>query len=96
MEVIRRVGKKAQVTLPKKMAEKLSIKEGDKISVRLHGEDIIITPIIPVRKSNLITERDLQEALSQAEREFAEGSAKVYTDVGKMFKDAGWVNENQS
>jgi len=93
IEAIRRVGKKAQITIPKKITEKLAIAEGDRLLVRLDGEDIVITPIIPTKKHNYLTEQDLAEALSQAEREFAEGSAKVYDDTGQMFREAGWIDK---
>jgi AbrB family looped-hinge helix DNA binding protein len=96
IEAIRRVGKKAQITLPKKITEKLSIKEGDRLLIKVDGEDIIISPFIPVRKSNLITEKDLKEALAQAEQELADGSGKVYDDVSQLFQEAGWVAEENS
>jgi AbrB family looped-hinge helix DNA binding protein len=93
IEAIRRVGKKAQITIPKKITEKLAIAEGDRLLVKLKGGDIVITPIVPVRKHNYLTEQDLHEALAQADREFAEGSAKVYEDAGQLFKEAGWIEE---
>ena len=93
IEAIRRVGKKAQITIPKKIAEKLAITEGDRLLVKLKGGDIIITPIIPVHKHNYLTEQDLQEALAQADRELAEGSARIYEDAGQMFREAGWIDE---
>jgi len=96
VEAIRRVGKKAQITLPKKITEKLSIVEGDRLLVRLKGQDIVITPIVPVRKSELITEQDLEEAIAQAEYEFANGTAKVYEDAGQLFREAGWIEDESS
>ncbi len=93
IEAIRRVGKKAQITIPKKITEKLAISEGDRLLVKLKGEDIVITPIVPLRKHDYITEQDLNDALAQADREFSEGSAKIYEDAGQLFKDAGWIDE---
>lgn len=93
IEAIRRVGKKAQITLPKKIIEKLAIAEGDRLLVRLKGEDIVITPIVPLRKSNVLTEQDLIEALAQADREFADGTAKTYNDVGQLLREAGWIDQ---
>ncbi len=96
IEAIRRVGKKAQITLPKKMIEKLSIAEGDRLLIRTDGEDIIISQIVPVRKSTMITEKDLREALCQAELELKDGSAKIYDDAEQLFREAGWVAEDIS
>jgi len=95
-EAIRRVGKKAQITLPKKMIDQLAITEGDRLLFRLSGKNIVITPVVPVSKSGLITENDLQEALAQADQEFADGSAKTFEEAGQLFKEAGWVEENNN
>jgi len=93
VEAIRRVGKKAQITLPRKIIKKLSITEGDRLLVRLEGEDIVITPIIPMRRSAVLTKEDLDEAIAQADREFSNGSAKIHEDAAEMFREAGWVEE---
>ncbi len=47
-----------------------------------------------MRKHNYITEKDLQAALAQADREFSDGSAKVYEDTGQLFREAGWIDES--
>ncbi len=78
------------------MIDQLAIAEGDRLLFRLSGENIVITPIVPVSKSGLITENDLKEALAQADQEFADRNAKTYEDAGQMFKEAGWVEENDN
>jgi AbrB family looped-hinge helix DNA binding protein len=96
IEAIRKVGKKAQITLPKKITEKLSIHEGDQLLIKVEGDDIVISQFIPVRKSSMLTENDLKEAIAQAEKELSEGTAKVYDDVSQLFQEAGWVAEENS
>ncbi|MFO7951351.1 MAG: AbrB/MazE/SpoVT family DNA-binding domain-containing protein [Bacillota bacterium] len=90
-EAIRRVGKKAQITLPKRIREKLSLAEGDRVLLKLEGENIVITPVVTVPKQNYLTEDDLSEALAEAESEFFTGKAKTYEDAEQLFKDAGWI-----
>jgi len=90
-EAIIKVGKKAQITLPKAIRDKLKISEGDRVSVKLEGTEIVITPVVPLPRQNYVTEEDLNEALAEAESEFAAGEVKIYEDAEELFKDAGWV-----
>ncbi|MGM0653508.1 MAG: AbrB/MazE/SpoVT family DNA-binding domain-containing protein [Bacillota bacterium] len=95
-EAIRKIGKKAQVTLPKKMVNQLNINEGDRLLFQLKGDNIVITPVVTVPKDDQLTEQDLRDALEQAEREFKDGSAKIYEDAEQLFKETGWVDDDNS
>jgi len=95
VEAIRKVGRKAQITLPKAIRDKLSLSEGDRVLVKLKGEEIIITPVVPLPRKNYISEDDLSEALAEAENEFASGEARIYEDAGDLFRDAGWISEDK-
>ncbi len=46
MSVIVRVTRKYQITIPKKIREKLNIHVGDSLKMRVEGEKIIVEPII--------------------------------------------------
>ena len=45
MSEIVKIGKKSQLTIPKKIREKLNISEGDKIFIDVIDGAIVITPI---------------------------------------------------
>ena len=46
MSVIVRVTRKYQITIPKRIREKLNIHVGDSLKMRVEGEKIIVEPII--------------------------------------------------
>ncbi len=46
MSVIVRVTRKYQITIPKKIREKLNIHVGDSLKMRVEGEKIIVEPVI--------------------------------------------------
>jgi len=46
LSVIVRVTRKYQITIPKKIREKLNIHVGDSLKMRVEGEKIIVEPVI--------------------------------------------------
>lgn len=46
MSVIVRVTRKYQITIPKRIREKLNIHVGDSLKMRVEGEKIIVEPVI--------------------------------------------------
>jgi len=64
LSVIVRVTRKYQITIPKKIREKLHIRVGDSLKMRVEGEKIIVEPIIsrvedPVRDMLSLIDRPL-------------------------------------
>jgi antitoxin MazE len=88
-QYIRRLGKRSQITIPKKMVKHLSLNEGDQLRVDLVEERIIIEPVKIVPKDALyykpnsedefITEIDIQQAAAEAEQDYKQGKLKTYS-----------------
>lgn len=96
---IRKVGKRAQVTIPKKIVEHLHIDEGDQVRVGMLNDCIIIEPVKVVPKGALyykygseiefITLKDLKEAVAEANSDYKKGKLKSYRDATEMLEDIG-------
>ena len=104
-QYIRKVGKRSQVTIPKKIVECLHIDEGDQVRVGMINDCIIIEPVKVVPKGALyykygtagefITLNDLEEAVAEADRDYKAGGLKTYQDVTVMFKDNNWPTKDK-
>ncbi len=81
--IVRTVGKKAQVTLPKELRDYYGIREGNRVLFRFGDKGIEIVP-------DRLTEEELREAIEEGQRivrgERVNG-VKRHTDVAKMFKE---------
>jgi len=47
------------------------------------------------QKSIIVEDKDIKEALEQAEKEIMDGSAVLYDDVDQLFRESGWVTEDK-
>lgn len=78
MSVIVRVTRKYQITIPKKIREKLHIRVGDSLKMRVKGEKIIVEPVItrvedPVKDMLSLIDRSLNiDAVKLVEESYDE------------------------
>ena len=78
MSVIVRVTRKYQITIPKKIREKLHIRVGDSLKMRVKGEKIIVEPVItrvedPVKDMLSLIDRSLDiDAVKLVEESYDE------------------------
>jgi len=76
--VIVRVTRKYQITIPKKIREKLHIRVGDSLKMRVKGEKIIVEPVItrvedPVKDMLSLIDRSLDiDAVKLVEESYDE------------------------
>ena len=47
------------------------------------------------QKFIIVEDKDIKEALEQAEKEIMDGSAVLYDDVDQLFRESGWVTEDK-
>ncbi len=78
MHTIVKVTRKYQVTLPKEVREKLGIRIGDFLRVRVENEKIILEPVVPRKRNpvddmlNLISEQINVDAVKLVEESWNE------------------------
>jgi AbrB family looped-hinge helix DNA binding protein len=100
---IRKVGARAQVTIPKEIVDYLQLKEGDQVSVVRERGHILIEPVKMVPKNALyyevgkddefITADDINEAVVEAHEDYQSGKLKKYKNAQDMFTDNNWAVE---
>ncbi|MCL4416639.1 MAG: AbrB/MazE/SpoVT family DNA-binding domain-containing protein [Actinobacteria bacterium] len=81
---------KSQVTIPKKLVEKLSLKIGDKIDIEEKDGRLVLTPVIMVPKDQAwFYTPEWQKDETEVDRQLKEGKIHVAETVEKLFKDLG-------
>lgn len=71
------VTRNAQITLPKKLREKLGIKEGDKVDIHLENNRIVIQPGKTVLEEDFLP-KDFNHTLKKLRKD----STKRFTKLG--------------
>ena len=77
---------RSQITIPAEIVKELGIKEGDQFDVIEKDGGIFLCPVVVYPKKEM--ER-IAKLVKESEAEYKDGNAKVYEDVGEMFKDMG-------
>ena len=81
---------KSQVTIPKALVKKLNLEVGDKLDLALKDGRIIITPVVVIPKDQeWYYTHEWQTAEKEADRQLAEGRAKVVETKEELYKDLG-------
>lgn len=75
--------KKAQITIPKKMVEKLGLHEGDKLEITEKDGAINIMPVIMYPKKYL---NDLKEEITDIKRKIKSGEQPMFDSVDELFE----------
>ncbi len=79
---------KSQVTIPKKIVEKLSLKVGDKIDIEEKDGRLILTPVAIVPKDQAwFYSPEWQKGEDEVERQLEEGKVHKAESLEKLFKD---------
>jgi len=82
-KMVRTIGKKAQITIPKEIRDYYGLKEGDRVRFQAGKNGVLIVP-------EKLTEEDIRRAVEEANRMIAEGDTKgykVYHDVEQAHRD---------
>ena len=81
-EVVTRVTRNGQVTLPAAIRREANVEEGDILAVHLEHDRIVLVPKRLIDKSQAyFWTKEWQEAEHEAERDLAEGRVRAYEDV---------------
>ncbi len=79
---------KSQITIPKKIIEKLKLKVGDKISIEEKGGKLILTPVAIVpRDQAWFYSPEWQEGEAAVDRQIKDGRIHIAESLEKLFKD---------
>jgi AbrB family looped-hinge helix DNA binding protein len=84
-EAITKVTRHGQVTLPASVRREARVEEGDLLSVRLEGENIVLTPKRLIDKSQAyFWTEGWQQAEREAEKDIAEGRVTAFESVDDL------------
>lgn len=84
-EAITKVTRNGQVTLPASVRREAHVEEGDLLSVRLEGENIVLTPKKLIEKSQAyFWTEEWQQAEREAERDISEGRVTAFETVDDL------------
>lgn len=79
---------KSQVTIPKKLVEKLNLKEGDKISIEEEEGKLILTPVAVIPKDQLwFYTPEWQVGEKEVDKQIKEGKIHATKTLDKLLKD---------
>lgn len=76
--------KKAQITIPKEVVEKLGLHEGDKLEIREKDGTINIIPVVVYPKKYL---NDLKEEITDIKRKIESGAQPMFNSVDELFEN---------
>jgi AbrB family looped-hinge helix DNA binding protein len=84
-EMITKVTRNGQVTLPAAIRHEANVEEGDLLSVQLEGERIVLTPKRLIDKSQAyFWSQAWQRGEQQAEADIAEGRVEAFETVDDL------------
>lgn len=89
------VRKKSQITIPKELMEHYGIEEGDQVIMRFGKKGIEIIPARVVERDQVITEKDVAEAVAEGKKYINTGKGEVegpFENV-EAFKKALWEED---
>lgn len=79
---------KSQVTIPKKIVEKLGLKVGDKIDIEEKNGKLILTPVAIVpRDQAWFYTPEWQKGEAEVDRQLKEGKVHISESLEKLFED---------
>jgi antitoxin MazE len=79
---------KSQVTIPKKIVEKLNLKVGDKIDIEEKDGKLILTPVAIVPKDQVwFYSPEWQKGETEVDRQLKEGKVHIAQSLEKLFED---------
>ncbi|MBU4350306.1 AbrB/MazE/SpoVT family DNA-binding domain-containing protein [bacterium] len=78
----------SQITIPKHIMEKLSLKKGDKIEFDVKGDSIVVKPVLIIDKAqSWFWTKKWQDAEKEADKDIKAGRVKTFDNVNDLMKD---------
>ncbi len=75
--------KKAQVTIPKELVEKLGLEEGDKLEITEHDGVLQIVPVAVYPRKYVDS---LKSEIEKTKKELAEGKTPLFDNIDEAFR----------
>ena len=76
--------KKSQITIPKEIVDKLSLREGDKLEISEKDGVIYLLPVSVYPKKYI---EELEKIAKETNRDISLGKIKIFDSVDELFSD---------
>lgn len=78
----------SQITIPKHIMKKLSLKKGDKLEFDIKGDSIVVKPVLIIDKAqSWFWTKKWQDAEKEADEDMRAGRVKTFDNADNLMKD---------
>lgn len=78
----------SQITIPKHIMEKLSLKKGDKVEFDIKGDSIVVKPVLIIDKAqSWFWTKKWQDTEKEADEDVKAGRVKTFDNTDNLLKD---------
>ena len=78
----------SQITIPKHIMKRLSLKKGDKVEFDVKGDSIVVKPVLIIDKAQTwFWTKKWQDAEKEADKDIKAGRVKTFDNVNDLMKD---------
>ena len=78
----------SQITIPKNIMKKLSLKKGDKVEFDIKGDLIVVKPVLIIDKAqSWFWTKKWQDEEKEADKDIEAGRVKNFDNVNDLMKD---------
>jgi len=78
----------SQITIPKNIMKKLSLKKGDKVEFDIKGDSIVVKPVLIIDKAqSWFWTKKWQDEEKEADKDLKAGRVKTFDNVNDLMKD---------
>lgn len=78
----------SQITIPKHIMEKLSLKKGDKVEFDIKGDSIVVKPVLIIDKAqSWFWTKKWQDAEKEADEDMRACRVKTFDNADDLMKD---------
>lgn len=87
--------KRGQITIPKEIIEKLNLREGDTLELRLEDGKVVIVPTIPIAKDQAwFWNKEWQREELEVEKQLREGRISKPMNIDEALKHLNQLKES--
>jgi len=78
----------SQITIPKHIMKKLSLKKGDKVEFDIKGDSILVKPVLIIDKAqSWFWTKKWQDAEKEVDEDMIAGRVKTFDSADNLIKD---------
>ena len=79
---------KSQITIPKEIMDKLGLKEGNELDIKIENNKILLRPMIMIPKDqSWFWTKEWQEEEKEIDKEKKEGKIKKVNNINELMED---------